>query len=49
MKEESTDLVRHAFPESAYNQLSKIKSHLSETDNPILLIGKPREEILIFK
>ena len=43
------DLVNKRFSESVYKQLAKIKSNINETDNPILLIGKPKRSISIFK
>ena len=43
----STDLVSKWFLERLDIQLSKLKSNLNETDNPVLLIGKPKERMQI--
>jgi hypothetical protein len=44
-----SDLTNKGFLEKVNSQLSKIKSSINETDNPILLIGKPKRKILILK
>jgi len=45
-KETSIKLNRN-FPENIYSQYNKIKVSLTETDNPLLLIGIPKCNILI--
>jgi hypothetical protein len=45
LQKTSTDLVKQRFPKSICRQLSTIKSNLSETDNPVLLIGVPKKRI----
>ena len=49
LQKTADDLVNRKFSDSVYSQLSKIKNNISETDNPILLIGKPNKKILTFK
>jgi len=36
--------VNRNFPQSLYEQLDVIKDTLRETDNPVLLIGKPTKD-----
>jgi hypothetical protein len=45
-KESSIKLNRNFF-ENIYNQYNRIKVNLTETDNPILLIGIPKSKFLI--
>ncbi len=41
--------ANNKFSDGVYKQINKIKSQIIETDNPILLIGKPNKKILTFK
>jgi hypothetical protein len=47
LQKESTISLNRNFPESLYNQYNRIKVSLTETDNPILLIGIPKGKLLI--
>jgi hypothetical protein len=49
LQNNSTGLTGLKFPESLNVDLNKIKSNLHETDNPVLLIGKPKKKLLILK
>lgn len=40
----SDNKVKRNFPQSLYDQLEGIKDTLKETDNPVLLIGKPKKD-----
>ena len=44
-----SDLVNKRYSDIVYSQLSEIRNNISETDNPILLIGKPKKRLLIPK
>jgi len=47
MQKESSMGQNRNFPESLYSQYNGIKANLTETDNPILLIGIPKSKFLI--
>jgi hypothetical protein len=49
LQQPSINSIMQEFPKSLYDQLNKIKSSLNATDNPILLIGKPKKRLLIPK
>jgi hypothetical protein len=47
MQKESSIRLNRNFPERLYSQYNRIKANLTETDNPILLIGIPKNKFLI--
>lgn len=49
LQKSPNDLLNKRYSDSVFSQLSKIKNNISETDNPILLIGKPKKRLLIPK
>jgi hypothetical protein len=49
LQKESSIKLNSYFPENIYSQYNSIKVSLTETDNPILLIGIPKSKFLIPK
>ena len=49
LQKESSIKLNRNFPENIYSQYNRIKVSLTETDNPILLIGIPKSKFLIPK
>jgi hypothetical protein len=47
MQKESSIRLNRNFPESLYSHYNRIKANLTDTDNPILLIGIPKSKFLI--
>jgi len=43
LQPQSNTSIIQGFPKSLHDQLDKIKTSMSATDNPILLIGKPKK------
>ena len=49
LKRISINSENQGFSKNIYSQLNEIKSNLSETDNPVLLIGVPKKKLQILK
>ena len=45
LQNRSTELIGSGFPDSVQVRLTKIRSNLHETDNPVLLIGIPKKKL----